>query len=351
MESLLLNEIHEQPAVIRRLLEAEGKHVSEIGHKLAKKDIRYVFIAARGTSDNAARYGQYLFGTLNRLPVALAAPSLFSVFQQPPRLDGALVIGISQSGQSPDIASVLEEARKQGLPTIAVTNQPDSPLARAAEATICLHAGAENSVAATKTYTAQLTVLAMLAMAMSGQSLLKGLLDHLPDQMEKALESNEAAKTAAWAVPPADRCAVLGRGFNYATAYEIALKIKELSYVVADPYSSADFRHGPIAMVEVGFPVLTLGVGATMRAELLKLYEELKGRGARAILFDEESGTGLDRSVPADLRVPVPTAGLPEFLTPMTAILPGQLFAYHLACARGFNPDQPRTIQKVTLTR
>jgi len=133
MESLLWTEIHEQPDVIRKLMAEECANTLKLGRALRERTFRFVFLTARGTSDNAARYGQYLFGGRNRLPVALAAPSLFTAYRTPPKLEGALAIGISQSGQSPDIVGVLEEARRQGAPTIAVTNDPDSPLARAAE--------------------------------------------------------------------------------------------------------------------------------------------------------------------------------------------------------------------------
>ena len=345
--SLLHSEILEQPSVIRRLLEEETGRVGGIGRSLAAQGVRYVVIAARGTSDNAARYGQYVFGAQNRLAVALATPSLYSVYKRPPRLEGALVVGISQSGQSPDIVSVLQEARRQGVPTVAITNDPASPLAFAAQHVLQLHVGEERSVAATKTYTAQLAALALLSMGMTGALVRPSALDSIPDAMEQALGSEPAARAAAERMAPSNRCVVVGRGFNYATTFEIALKMKELSYVEAEPYSSADLVHGPIAMVEPGFPVVLVNVAETMRGEMLALQDSLREQGATLIVLGDDP----DRPQLADvMRIPVP-GGMPEWLTPLVAILPGQLLAYHLTLARGGDPDSPRTIRKVTLTR
>ena len=346
MSSLLHSEILEQPAVIRRLLEAETERVAEIGASLASRDIRYVVIAARGTSDNAARYAQYVFGTQNRLTVALATPSIYGVYKQPPRLESALVIGISQSGQSPDIVSVLQEARKQGAPTVAVTNEPQSPLAATADHVIGLHAGQERSVAATKTYTAQLAALALLSLSMTGTPLRPHALDAVPQAIEQALASEPKAQAAAELIAGSNRCVAVGRGFNYATAFEVALKMKELAYVEAEPYSSADFMHGPIAMVEPGFPVVLVSMGQTMRGEIAALGESVREHGANLVML------GDDESLchPGDEWIPIP-GGLPEWLTPLVAIVPGQLLAYHLTIARGGDPDSPRTIRKVTLTK
>ena len=162
----LQDEIHQQPQVLSTLLDREIENAQRIAADLRMRGVKYVIIAARGTSDNAARYGQYLFGAYNRLPVGLATPSLFSVYGQPPRLEDGLIIGISQSGQSPDIVAVLEEGQRQGAPTLAITNDSDSPLATQADHVIPVHAGEERAVAATKTYTAQLTALALLSCAL-----------------------------------------------------------------------------------------------------------------------------------------------------------------------------------------
>ena len=344
MASVLLAEIYEQPQTIRRLINAEAQHAAEIGPVMCQRGFNFILIAARGTSDNAARYGQYVFGAINRLPVALAAPSLFTLYQRPPRLEGALVIGISQSGQSPDIVGVLEEAKRQGAPSIAITNDPDSPLAAAASHVIGLQVGQERSVAATKTYTAQLTALALLALGLAGKMEQLSLLEEIPTVMEKALQADKPAQLVAEKLAGSNRAIVIGRGFNYSTAHEIALKCKELAYVLAEPYSSADFRHGPIAMVEGGFPVVLVSMGETFRQDLALLDAKLRERGVQPVVVGDQPFSA------GDMAIPVPS-GLPEWLTPVAAILPGQLLAYHLAIQRGFDPDQPRLIRKITLTQ
>ncbi|MBI1852742.1 MAG: SIS domain-containing protein [Planctomycetes bacterium] len=346
MSSLLHAEILEQPGAVRRLLDAQAEHVAEIARRIAAKDVRFVVIAGRGTSDNAARYGQYLFGARNGWTVALATPSLFTLYRRPPRMPGALVIGISQSGQSPDVASVVAEARAQGSPTVAITNDARSPLANAAEYVVDLNAGDERSVAATKTYTAELTALAMLSLALSGDAQRTGDLETIPELLRTALGSEPAARAAAEKMKAHDRCVVLGRGFEYATAFEIALKIQELSYVQAEPYSSADFRHGPIAMIAPGFPIVLVAVGRAVRDEIAELRATLRERSASLVVLGDDEAM----RDPSDSWIPVP-AGAPDWLTPLVSVVPGQLLAYHLAIARGTDPDQPRSLRKVTRTR
>lgn len=346
MTSLLLDEIAEQPAVVQRLLDLESGQIAALGAQLRARDLRYVVIAARGSSDNAARYAQYVFGALCRLTVGLAAPSLFGQYHRPPRLQGALVLGISQSGQSPDIVQVLVEARRQGSPTVAITNDPSSPLAEAADACIPLQAGQERSIAATKTYTAQLTTLALLALSLAPDGAPTADMVRLPAAISTGLHTTPQALAAAQRLQAADRCVVIGRGFNYATACEVALKIKELTYVAAEPYSSADFAHGPIALIEPGFPVVLVAIGETMRAELFALRDELRSRGASLVVMSDSP----EFQHPDDAWIPIP-AGLPEWLSPCAAIVPGQLLAYYLAQVRGLDPDRPRTLNKVTLTQ
>ena len=342
-DSVLHAEIFEQPHVVRHLLRTESAHIAAMAPAL--NDARYVVIAARGTSDNAARYAQYVFGAHNGLTTALAAPSLYSRYGAAPRVDGAMVIGISQSGQSPDIVQVLAAARRQGAPTIAVTNDPSSPLAQTAEYVITLHAGAERSVAATKTYTAQLTALAMLSAHLAGDAARLAELEMLPDAMQRALTAEPQARAAAAALHAAARCVVLGRGFHYATTFELALKIKELTYLLAEPYSTADFAHGPVAMVELGFPVLVIAAGKTLQAETTEIRTSLLRRGALLVTLGDEHNPPLD----GEHYIPL-ADGLPEWLEPIAAILPGQLLAFHLAYARGLDPDRPRMISKVTRT-
>jgi glutamine---fructose-6-phosphate transaminase (isomerizing) len=255
------------------------------------------------------------------------------------------VFGISQSGQSPDIVAVLDAARAQQAYTVAVTNEPASPLAKAADVTIPLHAGAERSVAATKTYTLQLTALAMLSSHWRGDGL-GAELTALSDEVSSVFAVEARIREAAAALARHDHCVVLGRGFNYCTAFEIALKIKELAYVLAEPYSTADFMHGPLALIEEGFPVVLVAAGTVLKNELDGFRASLLKRKALLITLGDQHYTPL----PGEYFIPVGSA-LSEWLSPIGAVIPGQLLAYHTALARGVNPDQPRTISKVTLTR
>lgn len=343
MTTLLEQEIRSQPETLARLLDQEISRVAQIVAQLPP--FNYALIAARGTSDHAATYGKYVWASLAGIPVALATPSLHTLYGVAPRMDGALVVGISQSGQSPDIVAVVEEGRRQGRPTLAITNDGASPLAQAADHVIELHAGQERSVAATKTYTAQLAVIALLAAAWNGDQQRLAELQRLPEAV--AITLNTATEIAARAerYRYMQQCVVIGRGYNYATAFELALKLKELTYVMADSYSSADFRHGPIATVDEGLPaILIMPQGATFD-DMTTLAKELRERGAELLIITD---TPQAHSLATTL-LPLPTV-VPEWLTPLTAIVPGQILALHLALAKGFDPDTPRGLEKVTRT-
>ncbi len=344
--SFLQTEIRQQAVVLERLLERESGNAHKIAARLHARGFRYVIIAARGTSDNAARYGQYLLGAHNRLPVGLATPSLYSVYEHPPRLEGCLVVGISQSGQSPDIVAVLEEARRQGTPTLAITNAPDSPLAKQADAIIPLHAGEERAVAATKTYTAQLAALALLSCALGEDSERLGMLRRIPEAIHRVLGSEAQIAAAVERYRYMETCVVLGRGYNYATAFEIALKLKELNYLIAESYSSADFMHGPIAVVGGGFPAMVIAPTGTMYKTMRDFSLELRSRGAELLIISDREDMLCEAITP--LSIP---AGIPEWLSPLVAVIPGQLFALHLTIAKGNDPDRPAGLRKITITR
>jgi len=237
-DSVLLSEIAEQPGVLERLLRDAAPEIEAIASDIRARGVHHVVIAARGSSDNAARYAQYLFGSHNRLTVTLATPSLFTLYRTPPMMTGALVVGISQSGESPDLVAVVEEGRRQGCPTLAITNVAGSPLTAVADHTIVLRAGQERSIAATKTYTAQLAALAMFSTALAQNKEWRQELARVPEFVADALRAgDEAIVIAAGALKNAGHGVVLGRGFNFATAFEIALKAKELACVAVEPYS------------------------------------------------------------------------------------------------------------------
>jgi glucosamine--fructose-6-phosphate aminotransferase (isomerizing) len=349
----LRDEILEQPTVAERLLQ-EGRSSVEaiadrIAPRLADRTIDHVVIAARGSSDHAAVYGQFLFGAHLRLPVALATPSLISLYGVQPRLDRSLVIGISQSGQSPDIVGVVAAARRQGAPTIALTNAPGSELAAAAEHHVDLRAGPELAVAATKTYTAELLAIAMLVTDLESRlgpaQGREAALAAVPQALAAALESESEAEAVARHLAGRDRLIVVGRGFGYATARELALKLKELARLAADPYSVADFLHGPLALVEPGYPVIAIAPSGPTAADLDALLARLGELGVEQIVISDRQ----EAVAAASLAIRLPS-GVPDWLMPIAAIVPGQLLALHLALARGIDPESPRWIRKITLT-
>jgi len=346
MTSHMAREIAAQPEVLRHLLHEERENVARIAAHVREVQPAFAFMVARGSSDNAALYGKYLFGAINRMVVALAAPSLFTLFQTPPLLSRALVITISQSGRSPDLLEVTRNARSQGALTIAVTNHPNSPLAQLCSWVIPLHAGVERSVAATKSYTAQMMALAMLSACLAEREDLLRELELLPDQVGLAMGAEAEVRVAAQRLADATRCVVIGRGFDYATAQEIALKLKELASLAAEPYSAADFMHGPLAMVEPGFPAILIAPGGKTFEEMARLGRRLKTFGADLFAISNR------RSMLEQATVPIPLRGsVREWLLPFITVVPGQQMALHLALAKGLDPDRPRRLSKVTRTR
>jgi glucosamine--fructose-6-phosphate aminotransferase (isomerizing) len=346
MPSVLEQEIAQQPDCLERLMTTAGELTRRVAAEILRRGVTYIMVAARGSSDNAARYAQYLFGACNRLPVALATPSLYTLYDSPPHLDGALVIGISQSGSSPDIVSVLAAARAQSRPTLAVTNNPSSPLAQTAEWVLPLATGEERAVAATKTYTSSLGALALLSVALASDDKRRAELERMPAQMERTLTEVRGMATIADRYRDAEEGAVVGRGYNYGTAFEIALKVKELSRVVMEPHSAADFLHGPISILEPGFPLVLVAPSGRTLPDLVALAGEAHHRGAELIVISDDEN--LLRVAHTPLPLPPNT---PEWLSPLVTVLPGQLLAAHLARARGLDPDHPIGLSKVTQTR
>jgi glutamine---fructose-6-phosphate transaminase (isomerizing) len=352
------SELAESPLVVGRLLESAQPRLAQLAAAARERGVDLVVVAARGTSDHAATYAQYVLGERNRLPVALAAPSLASLYGHGPRFGRALVVGISQSGRSPDVVGVVEDGRAQGALTLAITNDPASPLAEAAEVVVPLGAGPELAVAATKTYVAELVVVALLSEALAaaegGSDVPAGSAQRPPDPslaglpaaIEAAIDLEPGIREIAHERAGMVRCAVLGRGYQYATVREWALKLKEVAGVAADAYSAADFEHGPISMVEPGFPILAVATTGPALAGMTELLGRLRGQGADLLVMSDVAAVrGL---APASVALP---ANVPEWLSPIVSIVPCQLFAYHFALASGHDPETPRNVHKVTLTR
>ncbi len=343
--SILFQEIHQQPEVVEKFAEQGQGPVKALATHMRDTGIRQVVVAARGTSDNAARYAQYLLGANNRLPVMLTTPSLFSLYQKPPLFaPDTLVLGISQSGQSPDIVSVLAEARRQGRTTAAITNFVDSPLAEQADHVVGLGVGEERSIAATKTYTGQLYAVGLLSAHLANDSDGIAMLATAPELMRQTLSMNGDVEKLAERYRYVRNCVVVGRGFNYSTAFEIALKIKELTYTLAEPYSSADFLHGPVSLIEPAFPVIVVAPKGLLMPELKPFVRQLREMDAELLCVSNDP-TLLELG-----RTQFPFPSVPEWLSPLLAIVPGQLFALYLAAARDIDPDRPRGLVKVTET-
>ena len=346
MSSHLETELREQPAALRRLLEQQRGYAEQIGDLFRSSDVRYILIASRGSSSNAARYAQYLLGRAHRVPVAFATPSLFTLYEQPPRLDGALVIGISQSGESPDVVEVVSEARRQGCPTVALTNSPSSPLGQAADAVLKLEAGDEQAVAATKTYVNSLGAVALIFATTTGDAKALAELERLPEQLAAQLDRSWADLALLDRFGGIDGGTVVSRGINYCTSSEIALKIRELSGLIFESYSAADLMHGPVAAIAPGWPVIAVAPSGPAFEAMVDAVDAVGRRGARTVVISD------DERLLAGGEVGLPLLpGVQEWLSPLVAVVPGQLAALRLAQLRGIDLDHPLGLQKVTLTR
>ncbi len=338
-------ELREQPHALARLLERQTANARELGELFHLPDIQYVLIASRGSSSNAARYAQYLLGRANRVPVSFATPSLYTLYGQPPRLDGALVIGISQSGESPDVRAVIDEARRQGRPTIAITNVPESPIGRAAEALLPLEAGEELAVAATKTYLNSLGAVALLFASATEDSRAMRELELMPGRIEAQLAHSFEDVASLEQYAGLNGGTVVARGINYGTSFEIALKIRELSGLLFEAWSAADLMHGPVAAIAPGWPVIAVAPSGPALGSMKTAIAGLAERGARLIVIADREDVLAQGVAPMRL---VPD--VPEWLSPLTTVIPGQLAAVRLAQLNGSDLDRPHGLSKITLT-
>jgi glucosamine--fructose-6-phosphate aminotransferase (isomerizing) len=299
-------------------------------------------IAARGTSDNAALYAKYLFEILLGLPTALASPSTFTLYRSKMNLEGVMVVSLSQSGESQDILETVRRSSEFGASTLAITNNEDSTIAEAAQHHLFLRAGKEESVAATKTYTAELLVLYLLASALKGEESLGNEVRSLPEVLREVLETSwEGIERYRYA----EHMVATSRGYNLATAEEAALKLMETAYVVAQAFSAADLRHGPIATIGQDFPVLVIAPPGVIQEDLRFLVDGLEDRGAEFVAVSDDS-TILDK---ASARFGVQVRCSDE-LSPILYAVPIQLFAENVARLKGLNPDSPRGLSKITRT-
>src|SRR5262245_16865158 len=342
--SLMLDEIHQQPAAIERTIKRESKKIEGFAAGLKADRPRLIVLVARGSSDNAAIFGRYLIEMTTGIPVSLAAPAIHTLYKTRIDLRGALVIGISQSGEGLDINLTLENSKRCGATTLAITNEAESSMAKMTDETFLIHAGRERSVAATKTYTGQLLIFHLLASALSENGH-KAEIERLPELAAASLTLQPCIAEIVERYAFMEHCVVVGRGLNYANAFEFAIKLMETCYVVAERFSGPDFLHGPIAMVERNFPVFLFAPPGKTLAGMKQLLARLTKLGAETVVISSDRAS-LARSTRV-LRIPEPVS---EELSPIPYIIPAQMFAALLAECKGLSPDQPRSLLKVTST-
>ncbi|MGA8015474.1 MAG: SIS domain-containing protein [Candidatus Dormiibacterota bacterium] len=335
---LMAAEMGEQPGVLGRLIERHREVVAEI--RAVRPDrLDGITLVARGSSDNAAIYGRYILEMAARRPAGLTAPSIHTLYRAPVDLDGYVAVAISQSGRTPEIVTVLGRLRDQGARTVAIVNDRRTPLSEVAEVTIELGAGEERAVPATKSFTATLAALALVAAGLGEVSWREAELRALPAQVAGLLDDPGCAHRVAADLDGADRLLATGRGLLLVAALETALKVRETSGILAEGISPADLRHGPIAAVGEGFPVLAFSPGAVSDSDASDLAAALSRRGARVLSVGPLSG--VDCSLPS---------GVPAALLPVLAVVRGQQLAAALALRRNLDPDTPAGLTKVTLT-
>ena len=338
----MLEEIAQQPAVLEKTIAGEKQKIARLGEFLRGRDIDLIVLAARGSSDNAALFGRYLLEVTTGIPVSLSAPSVHTLYHAKLKLGRALVVGVSQSGEGTDINAVLEQAKSSGAFTLGVTNNAESSMAKIADETLLTHAGLEKSVAATKTYTAQMLLFYMLASALADTGI---AYEKIPAFAGEALQLKPEIEDLAQRYVFMENCVVVGRGVNYGNSYELALKLMETCYVVAERFSSADFFHGPLAIVERRFPVILFAPSGVTQQGTVELLERLRELHADSLLITNDPGLGGLASHKLLMNKEID-----EFLSPVPFIIPGQLFAALLADAKGLDPDTPRSLSKITRT-
>jgi glucosamine--fructose-6-phosphate aminotransferase (isomerizing) len=339
-------EIFEQPDVLKRCLENNDKLLESIVEDIKGRDIDLVFIAARGTSDHAAIYGKYIIEYTLGIPVALAAPSILTIYKKKLNLKNSQVIGISQSGEAEDVLEVIGNASEQNALSVSITNFEDSPLAKAAKYHLHTNAGLEKSVAATKTFTAQIMLIALLVAKWSGNEEMLSELKLVPENLKRVLALDKTIIEKVQRYRYMEDGFVLSRGINYPIALEGALKIQETTYVKAKGYAISDFHHGPFAMTEENTPFVVFAPEGPSLPDAREMIEKLKSVGAEIIIVTNVD----DLSDDGALIFNIPKTSN-DMVTPFYNVVWAQMFACQLALAKGQNPDQPRGLNKVTITR
>jgi glucosamine--fructose-6-phosphate aminotransferase (isomerizing) len=334
----MFREAAQSPEVVRAQLAANAASIERLAARLRRVPPRAIVTCARGSSDNAATFARYLIETHLGVLTSSAAPSVSSVYEAPPDLAGTLMLAISQSGASPDLLAVVRRARAAGARVVALVNAAGSPLAQLADELLPLHAGAEHSVAATKSYIASLAAIVQLVAAWAGDAALGAALQQAPEQLARAWQLDWSAALAP--LTSAHSLYVVGRGLGLGVAQEAALKFKETCGLHAEALSAAELRHGPMALVRAGFPLLVFTQNDESRPGIMQLAAELTARGAEVLL----AGAQLARSTE------LPTVAAHPVIEPMLFAQTFYRMANALSLARGHDPDAPPHLRKVTET-
>jgi glutamine---fructose-6-phosphate transaminase (isomerizing) len=338
LSSRMYREAAQAPAVVREQLELNAQRMARIGALLREMKPHAVVTCARGSSDNAATFAKYLIESRAKILTSSAAPSLSSLYETQPDLRGVVCLAISQSGRSPDLVASVEAAKRGGALVIALCNWTDSPLAGLADHLVPLCAGVEMSVAATKSYIASLSAVLHLVASWTGDQSLLAALVRSPEQLEQAWELDWS--TAVPVLQDATNLYIVGRGLGLGIAQEVALKLKETCGLHAEAFSAAEVKHGPMALVRLGFPVLMLSQNDESRAGIAELASDFVARGAEVLA----AGIEVERALA------LPTIAADPAIEPMLMIQSFYRMATALAAARGFNPDKPPHLNKVTET-
>ena len=346
MSTLMWKEILEQPIALERCHVKNAPVISEIVKAVKSKNVKQVVLAARGTSDHAAVYGKYAIELLLGIPVSLAASSIFTIYQGSLNMENCLVIGVSQSGRAADVLEVMRSAKKNGAITVGITNNAESEIAQESEFFLNCEAGLEKSVAATKTFGTQIFLLAALAAEWAGNIKMQGEIYQLPEKVSQVFGVSEDIDSKVERYRFMNECFVLARGINYAISLEAALKIQETTYVRAKAFATSDFQHGPIAMIDHDIPVFIFAPDGPSLKDVTGMIEKMRNEQIETVVISNRTDI-LDMGTTA-FRIPDTSN---DIISPFFNVIFAQMFACKLSLAKGLNPDSPRGLNKVTVTK
>ncbi|HEY8390147.1 MAG TPA: SIS domain-containing protein [Clostridia bacterium] len=344
--TIMESEIFQQSDVLKNCLNYNKQTLNDLVKTLKEKNIENVVVAARGSSDNASNYFKYVFESLAGLPVALAAPSINTLYNTKLSLKHSLVIGVSQSGAAEDVMAVINNAKESGAVTVCITNNLESKMAKLADFHLYCNADKERSVAATKTFTSQMYLLANLAAYYAENEEVKAELESVPENLNKIFALKENIAVLSEKYKNMSSLIVLARGTNYAIAQETALKIQETTYINARAYAASDFHHGPFAIVDDKSTVMLIAPKGLSQNDMVEMKDKLLGVDAKVIVMTNDQT--IAQGATDTMLLPVEGS---DYVMPFYNVVASQLWACYMSVARGLNPDAPRGLKKVTITK